>query len=174
MNNSSFNISLNGSEDLWEMLMFQLGSTCSLDSLYLFLNTSISFFRNRIKRIQLIRVVPNQRGPSILQVFEVLGLEWNTDLCSIIHIFVLAIAEIFELRVQFWIRSDPLLYSQQSLIGGSIRKFNEHIHLVRTNFLFPTFLAASLQRKSLFARIDRISHQCSVEFTGVFLERNEK
>jgi hypothetical protein len=77
MNNSSVIIGLNGTVDLWEALLVQIGSTWTLDSLYLFLNTTLGLFGvvlNAFSLFVLFRINENQAFYKYLKLLTINGM----------------------------------------------------------------------------------------------------
>ncbi len=71
------NISLNESVDLWDMLMFQIGSTWVLDSLYIYLNTSIGLLGailNILSLFVLFRINENQAFYTYMKILTTNGI----------------------------------------------------------------------------------------------------
>jgi len=75
--NSSLVIGLNETFNLWEILMIQIGSTWTLDSLYLYLNTSIGLLGailNIISLFVLFRIKENQAFYKYLKLYTFNGM----------------------------------------------------------------------------------------------------
>jgi hypothetical protein len=68
---------LNQTVDLWEMLMFQIGSTWTLDSLYIYLNTSIGLLGailNSLSLFVLFRIKENQAFYKYMKLYTFNGI----------------------------------------------------------------------------------------------------